>query len=703
MTQPAVSISHISTNSQIHPKYRPDIDGLRAIAVLAVLAFHAFPEWIKGGFVGVDVFFVISGFLISSIIFKGLELEKFSFLDFYGRRIRRIFPALLLVLVAVLTFGWVALLSMEYKELGKHVIAGSGFVSNLVLWNESGYFDTAAESKPLLHLWSLGIEEQFYILWPFVLWAAWRKGFNLLSITVAVMLFSFLLNISNVSTDATATFYSPQTRFWELLIGSLLAWLVLYKGDSFAEQRLKLDEMLSRWVYAQPRQTSGEVLRNVLSVAGVGLIAYAVAVVTKDNFFPGWWAVLPTLGAALIICAGPDAWINRNILSSRVFVWFGLISFPLYLWHWPLLSYARIIEGDVPSYTIRSIAAVSSIALAWLTFKLIELPLRNRGSNRTKTIALVSMMVTVSAVGYATFTRDGFGFRLEKMGAIVNVFGNPMPTVDDFECSTRYEGLGALKFDGGCKLSKEADPELVFIGDSHAAHFRKALWTQFPNTPVMMIVQTSCLPFTGTDLQNPECQARQDAVLDFLKNNKSIKRVYLAGHWNYLMSGGFGTRGENWRIAKPVSNDSAKVFKENGVRFIKAVQQTGKEVVFVKDIPDLDFDIKSCYDTRPFRITEQSTAHIRKDCTLDYDYFMARTSAHRTIIAQLLAGLPAVKSYDPKPFLCRDGKCATNDETMPYYFNGDHLNWYGAGYVLKDLLIKTGGQLSSTTPNVSSN
>lgn len=210
-----------------HPKYRPDIDGLRAIAVLSVVIFHAFPNLLKGGFIGVDIFFVISGFLISTIILNGLEKDSFSFVEFYSRRIKRIFPALLLVLIASFVLGWFVLLADEYKQLGKHIAGGAGFVSNFVLWKESGYFDNTSETKPLLHLWSLGIEEQFYIVWPLLLWFVWKQRLNPLTITLIVMLSSFILNISTVQSDAVAAFYSPQTRFWELLTGSILAYVTL--------------------------------------------------------------------------------------------------------------------------------------------------------------------------------------------------------------------------------------------------------------------------------------------------------------------------------------------------------------------------------------------------------------------------------------------------------------------------------------------
>ena len=213
-----------STAEPDHPKYRPDIDGLRAIAVLSVVGFHAAPGRFPGGFIGVDIFFVISGYLISSIILRGLEAGTFTFLEFYSRRIKRIFPALILTLLACFAIGFAILPDDQFKELGKHIVGGAAFVSNLVLWSESGYFDNAADYKPLLHLWSLGIEEQFYVVWPLMLWLAWRWGSHCLAAILVVAFVSFAVNVFAISSDPVATFYSPITRFWELAVGSALAY-----------------------------------------------------------------------------------------------------------------------------------------------------------------------------------------------------------------------------------------------------------------------------------------------------------------------------------------------------------------------------------------------------------------------------------------------------------------------------------------------
>jgi peptidoglycan/LPS O-acetylase OafA/YrhL len=290
-----------------HPKYRADIDGLRAIAILSVVGFHAFPKRIASGFIGVDIFFVISGFLISSIIFSSLERDRFSLVEFYSRRIKRIFPALLLVMVASLAFGGFALYSDEYMQLGKHIAGGAGFVSNFMLWGESGYFDNAAKAKPLLHLWSLAIEEQFYIFWPLLLALAWKHQWNFLKVTILIAVASFAAEIYLSNNNLTEAFYSPLPRFWELMIGGVLAFIVLHKPQINSRHK------------------------NLQSISGAILLAIGFALINKSRAFPGWWVLLPTFGTALIISAGAGAWLNRKILSNKVLVWFGLISYPLYL------------------------------------------------------------------------------------------------------------------------------------------------------------------------------------------------------------------------------------------------------------------------------------------------------------------------------------------------------------------------------------
>jgi peptidoglycan/LPS O-acetylase OafA/YrhL len=463
----AVPISAARPQAHLsQPRYRPDIDGLRAIAVLAVVAFHAFPAWVKGGFIGVDVFFVISGYLISTIIFANLDRGTFNFAEFYARRVKRIFPALILVLVASYAFGWFALLADEYKQLGRHVAAGAGFVSNYVLWNEAGYFDNNADTKPLLHLWSLGIEEQFYIVWPLLLWLAWKARFNPLTITVIVAVSSFYLNLKGIQGNAVATFYSPQTRFWELMSGSVLAWISLHENGAFNVVKARLDRCLASVVYREQPE-AGKTLANVLSFFGLFLLAYGFYAIDKDIGFPGKWAAVPVLGAAMLISAGPDAWINRTILSNRVAVWIGLISFPLYLWHWPLLSFARILNVDPPGRELRLALVATSVALAWLTYKLVERPIRLGPYSKYKTPSLLLLMIVAGYVGYNTYARDGLKFR----GVIkyVDALYSPASRQAEKAFVSRYKDY----MDGDVALSGK--PVVLILGDSYVTNWTAGL------------------------------------------------------------------------------------------------------------------------------------------------------------------------------------------------------------------------------------
>jgi len=426
----------------IHSKYRADIDGLRALAVLSVVGYHAFPNWIMGGFIGVDIFFVISGFLISTIIFSSLEHDRFSFVEFYNRRIKRIFPALIIVLVSGYAIGWFNLLPNEFKQLGKHIAAGAGFSSNFILWNESGYFDNVAETKPLLHLWSLAIEEQFYIFWPLLLAFVWKRKWSFLHITTIIAVVSFAANIYLISKDQTAAFYWPISRFWELMTGGFLAYIVLNKP-----------ELNNNY-------------KNIQSAVGAALLALSLIYINRYCKFPGWWALLPTVGTFFIISAGPTAWINNKCLSNKILVWFGIISYPLYLWHWSLLSFVRIVKGTVPTVEMRAATIFISIILAWITYILIEKPLRFGKNSNVKSLILLIFMVILVSVGYNCYKKDGYVHRQfsDVSTFNINAFEWPKEKMKSQACDDRLK-IDDMDF---CLMSADKEPTVALIGDSHA-------------------------------------------------------------------------------------------------------------------------------------------------------------------------------------------------------------------------------------------
>lgn len=364
--------------------YRPDIDGLRAVAILFVVGFHAAPGLVPGGFAGVDVFFVISGFLISGIIFRAVERQTFTFRDFYGRRIRRIFPALATMIVAVALLAWPIFLRDEYEVLGKHIASAAGFALNLVLYqNFTGYFDTT-NSTPLIHLWSLGVEEQFYILWPLLIVTAWKLGNRLRSALTALAALSFAANILFIYSAPLASFYLPSGRLWELAVGGMLAYSTHAPGGETSSSR-----------------ASGSLLQpNLRGIVGGILLIASFGILREAFAFPGWWALLPCCGALLLISAGPESWVNRHVLACRPMVYVGLISYPLYLWHWPLLAVGRLyFAGSLGTFGTAG-AVTTAFVLAALTYQYIELPVRTSRNPGRVTVLLCATLTTCGALGY---------------------------------------------------------------------------------------------------------------------------------------------------------------------------------------------------------------------------------------------------------------------------------------------------------------
>lgn len=497
----AINKSSSGSGTAPHMNYRADIDGLRAIAVGAVVFYHAFPNRLTGGFIGVDIFFIISGFLISTILFQGLDAGVFSIADFYRRRIKRIFPALLTVLVFCLVFGWFFLLSDEYRQLGKHIAGGAGFISNILLWGEAGYFDASANAKPLLHLWSLAVEEQFYIFWPLILAFTWKKHWGFQAIII-LALASFGVNLFYIGSDLNAAFYSPLSRFWELMLGSLLAYVLLYKPH-----------LLEKY-------------RNLQAFAGCALLLAGLVLIDHTIHFPGWWALLPTCGACLLIAAGPSAWVNKNILSSKLLVGIGLISYPLYLWHWPIFSFLHIVFGGGQSSKIRLAAIAASVVLAWLTYRLIEKPLRTATRINQSMLVFPAIMVMVGVAGYYCYVNDGLqgtGYRVAGKNEFSRHFDNAYPDwhymkaqgmIEKNREQCNFYDLDKFIAGKGTEVPRRSIPnecfernkdseKVVFLwGDSHATQLYFGLRKNIPaDWQILQVTTSGCNP--GFQAQKP--------------------------------------------------------------------------------------------------------------------------------------------------------------------------------------------------------
>jgi peptidoglycan/LPS O-acetylase OafA/YrhL len=473
--------------------YRPDIDGLRAVAIAAVVVFHAFPAAARGGFTGVDVFFVISGYLISRIIWRGLDERTFTLAWFYGRRVLRLFPALVVVLVATLAAGRWLFLPDAFETLGKDVAAAAAFASNLVLWQDAGYFTENAALRPLTHLWSLAVEEQFYLVFPLLLIAthrSWRLTGVVIGLLAAA---SFAWNIASVRTDAAAAFYLLPARFWELALGALLAYAQLSRGGSLP-----------------PR------LRNPCAFAGLGLIVVAAFGPTATSDFPGWWALVPTSAAVLVIAAGPEALPNRRVLASAPFVLVGRISYPLYLWHFPLLVLARVQWGPSLSVAGTLAVVVTSLLLACATYRFVEQPVRGLARSRAwRPGLLVAPLAAVGAAGLAIFLAAGLPGRLPvELQQLSSGAFDYKQAYRESRCFLQpWQGARAFRPD--CVDGGEGRLLLLW-GDSHAAHLYPGLRpaARERRFRIAQLTASACPPLLDyRSSERPRCHEINQAAL----------------------------------------------------------------------------------------------------------------------------------------------------------------------------------------------
>lgn len=623
------------------PRYRPDIDGLRGFAILSVVVFHAFPTVLRGGFVGVDIFFVISGFLISSIIFMNLQRNDFSFMEFYERRINRIFPALIIVLFASWLVGRYVLLPDEFRSLNKHIISGAGFVQNFVLWKEHGYFDSASQLKPLLHLWSLAIEEQYYLIYPLAVVVAWRLSFHLLHIVLALCVCSFALSIYNIKIDPVGTFYLPQTRFWELFTGATLAYFHTFRRGLPVET---FDQRHHQY-------------RHIISLIGFMLLIASVLTIEEGAGFPGWWATAPVIGTVLMISAGPQSAVNRWALANKAMVWVGLISYPLYLWHWPILSFASIVETGSPALSIRVGALFLSFGLAWLTYFFIEKPIRYGRRSWIKMALLSGALIALAITGqYSRLT-------LEHLYSFARYYA-----LTDTYCTEQFKPTGDL-----CRVVVEAPPTTLILGDSHAHRLFLGLGEkQLNGMPIgnaILLGQTAC-PYPS--LEGSWCAQRFDTVFDIIKSTKSIETIVLASvtirHYiEHHRLDGVSAPYEAWQDAL---NSALGRF-----------HHMRKNVVVVIDNPMLYFDPKQCA-VRPFRITENN---LRRDCSIAAQEYLDKERNYRDAVFNATKNYPNVKVLDSAAVFCDENRCSVLRDGHMLYDDNNHLSVHGTRLLTEKL------------------
>ncbi|WP_306121161.1 acyltransferase family protein [Roseovarius sp. MMSF_3359] len=630
-------------------KYRAEIDGLRAVAVLPVIFFHAGFAPFAGGFVGVDVFFVISGYLITSLIAEELKTGSFSLAGFYDRRARRILPALFFVVLCCIPVAWFILLPKDLTEFLHSVMAVGMFASNILFWLQSGYFDTAAELKPLLHTWSLAVEEQFYIIFPLLLMALWRFGLRPL-IAVLAVLFFISLSLAEWGALAypSATFFLLHARGWELLIGAFAALYLQGRGGIRAG-----------------RVGDG--------LAAAGLLAIAAAVVLFDGRtpFPGLYALVPTVGTALVILFAAPGTLTHRLLSLRACVGIGLISYSMYLWHQPLFVFSRYLFGLPQGSYLFLALTVLTLLLAWITWRFIERPFRKKHF-RVRTV-----LITAAAASIGILT---LGVNLPKQ---------IRPAFDALDLQTQWQGwtkcypFGTREEAGGrCSiLDDNAAPTSAIIGDSHAQHLAFGIREVFADTTENPIIFVSggCFPVVtkGREIDG-FMQCAQDFIdksIAYAIEDQGIKQVVLSGYgvWELLRR----------RAHEPEHLDPAEIEQRQAL-LLEGLQETvgrllasGKQVLLISDNPEMIHSPVHC-STRAAGWFGKCPLRLARE---DVDRSLREMDQ---IIEKLKLSHPELHVHDPRAVFCDAEFCYSGTAAQSWYRDHDHLTPAGAVRLVED-------------------
>lgn len=659
--------------------YRADVDGLRAVAVMSVLLYHVHLFGVTGGYVGVDVFFVISGYLISLILIRECQESRFSIVNFYERRIRRIFPALFLTLAVTSLLAVVVLLPSELSEYGQTLAATCFFISNIAFWQQSNYFDGSAYEKPLLHTWSLSVEEQFYLIWPLMLWVVLRfiKARHLPYLFAALILISLALAEWLSFKSPKTAFYMLPSRAWELALGAVLA------------------------VRAAPSIRVAWA-RELASFSGAALIVLTIVTYEPETRFPGLSAIPPCLGAALIIWAGESGQtLVSRLLETRPFVSVGLISYSLYLWHWPILSLYELNLGHAPSVLERVLLLCAAVLAAFLSWRYVERPFRRSPRSSGAAVAGrrilwagVTATVAFATLGITAWLSGGFPWRLpdkavwadhQAARAAIKMPGCALfdaPSPDD---------LGACIFPGGQSSSVHA----VLWGDSHASHYAADLSSVgvAGGLEFRRATKSGCAPLIGSvaldsvgDAQ-PDCAIFNNKVIDFIARTPQIKVVVMSGRWALLAGERKGDGPLNYLIdGNNTALDAAtsqRVFRTSLAYTLDTLRKYGVETVIVGPNPEFPYSVPRCLARAYWHGGTPQT------CDRPFGAVVEVVGWADGAIDAIATSRPGIHYLDALSPLCDSTDCkAGNGSNEVFYFDGHHLRGEAARRILNTLDIK---------------
>jgi peptidoglycan/LPS O-acetylase OafA/YrhL len=627
-------------------QYRPEVDGLRAVAVLPVLFFHAGFTSFSGGFIGVDVFFVISGYLITSLIVEDIKSGSFSLLGFYERRFRRISPALLLVCVATVPFAWVWMTPREFNDYGQSLFATNLSVSNFLFWKEANYFGAEAELKPLLHTWSLAVEEQFYLFFPLLL-LAWRRRNGQIWWVAILVLASFALTQMLASRAPAANFYLLPTRFWELGVGALLA----------------LAGANRQWLQGMGAQA--------LSLAGLALIVGSIVLLDGARPFPGWWALPPVVGTALVLAFATSGTLAANLLAWRPIVAIGLVSYSVYLWHQPLFAFARIRMFGEATMSIYLLLIALTFMLSYLSWRFVERPFRNR-----RLVSGRQLFATIGVVGGGLVV---FGVIADKTG------GLPLRHPNEAFASTIDERLrinfglnssceGKLPLPEVCMTSDK--PEVIVWGDSFAMHLVAGIVQSKPDVALVQFTKSVCGPFIDIAPVVPpsypvgwsaDCQVFIDALRRYVESTPSLRYAVLSSPFGQYL----GEAPSVLYEGKVVQASPEFILERMKATLDWLVSHGVTPVVFAPPPRD-GSDIGACL------ARSRWLGSGAEKCLLDH----AAVKRFGGQVSEFLGDLKRdYRVVDVGDFLCDDITCRVEDGEVLIYRDSGHLAYEGSRFV----------------------
>ena len=635
--------------------YIPQIDGLRAIAVLAVIAYHAGAVFFSGGFVGVDIFFVISGFLITSILLTDIENKSFSIAKFYERRIRRILPPLFLVMLTCLPLVWIWLTPGDMKDFSKSLISTSLFISNILFWKQSGYFDTTNELKPLIHTWSLAVEEQFYIFFPILLLllSRYSKRFTVtVSVLVSTLIASLIYAQWGVYHAPEYTFYMLTTRAWEILLGAITAI----------------------YLSGKPNPNHHPLLKEFGSLAGLLLIIYTITSYKIEYPFPGLYALPPTIGTVLIIVCGTRETYIGKLLSSAPLVWVGLLSYSVYLWHQPIFAFSRITSEKAPSTGLMWLLTLLSFGLAYLSWRYVEQPFRHKENFTQKQVFLYGMLgslffIAVGFIGQNAYRLTAYRGMSDRQ---INALNTAMESPKRSECHTGGENY--LPPHQACEYFGKNIKVAVF-GDSHAVELAYALASELKSSHIGVkhFSFSGCRPAYQSKNSNTDCARWTAETMNYLKQNTAITTVVLSYRLNQYL---FGRHEASYpTLPNMISEEDRMDVWTSYTQLLQDLRASGKEVIAVLQAPEVR--------KRPEDLIFKAYPIDREIISVPTEWWHHRnafvTERARTISKE-------IRLVDPATLFCDSYNCYLTNNGQSLYFDDDHMSVAGATLLAQHII-----------------